>query len=61
MPSIKLILKNAPMGPGFQVQLETDSTRWAAGKTRDEALGDWMRTHGHLLNVEIEDISKYPK
>lgn len=36
------------------VSLKGDETIWACGKSLDEAIGNWIRTHGHKLNIRIE-------
>jgi hypothetical protein len=36
------------------VCLNGDETLWACGKSLDEAIGNWVRTHGHKLDIRIE-------
>lgn len=40
-------------GDGYRVQLDGRPDVWGCGLTVDEALGDWLRTHGSRLGVEI--------
>lgn len=37
----------------YLVQLDGRSDVYSCGLSVDEALGDWLRTHGSRLNVEI--------
>jgi hypothetical protein len=37
----------------YHVQLEGHPEVWACGKTIDEALGNWLRTHKDRLKVEV--------
>jgi hypothetical protein len=37
----------------YHVCLEGNTAIWACGKTIDDALGNWLRTHQDRLGVEV--------
>ena len=41
----------------IHVCLKQDAALWACGKTLDEALGNWLRTHGADFSVSIKKAS----
>lgn len=60
MDSIKLIVEFRPSGGhqgrgDYKCFLENDSRYWDCGKTPNETIGMWMKTHGKDFGIIIEE------
>ncbi len=51
-PLVKVMVY--PQGDRYIAGTGGNASIYASGKTRDEALGKWMRLYGELVNVEVE-------
>ncbi len=50
----KIKLKLTKRSNDWHCAIENDATIWDCGKTRQEAIGNWILTHGKDYGIEIE-------
>ncbi len=47
--------------PKFHAQIKDKPGIWGCGLSRAEAIGDLIRSHAELFNIEITDLGKLPR